>query len=194
MSLDYLQERRQRWLSLLIEAYELIDEGVSLSIRYQEATAKKQLACRKGCFHCCRTHRDIPVYPHEITGIYWYVLEGMPGSLREILKLQLLIHEKGSPCPFLIDTLCSIHPFRPSACRQFNVFTKPCSPGEDPYYTRKEDLLIPDRSYLQRAFLKVLPFYGLGSAKDPEVAEAFIRSQALILQDIDWRPLGRRIP
>ncbi|MBS1114086.1 MAG: hypothetical protein H6Q92_1849, partial [Nitrospirae bacterium] len=37
-------------------------------------------------------------------------------------------------------------------CRQFNVFGSPCAEGEDPYYTRREDVLLPIKQYTDRAF------------------------------------------
>lgn len=185
-------DKRERWLSLLFETYALLDEGVAVAIEEQKKT-KGGLACSKGCFNCCKTHRDIPVYPHEITGIYWYVLEKIPSGFKDILKIQLLEFRQGSLCPFLIDGLCSVHTVRPAACRLFNVFGRPCSPGEDPYYTRKADLLIPKREYIQKAFIKILPFYNIKGRASAQMAEDFIRSQAMVLQKIDWKALGIRI-
>ncbi len=192
MSLSKSEGERQSWLLLLFEAYSIIDRSVSEAISEEEKKGK-QLACLKGCFHCCRTHREIPVYPHELTGIYWFVLERLPVSLKEILSLQLLNFKKGDPCPFLIDGICSIHHVRPAACRLFNVFNRPCSMGEDPYYTRREDVLIPPRKYLQKAFLKILPFYNIKAERDVNLVENFIRSQAIPLQSINWKALGRRL-
>lgn len=182
------------WLSLLFEAYKIIDNGTREAIAAHEKKSNVLLACKKGCFYCCKTHRDIPVYLHELTGIYWYILERMPSAQKEILKLQLLTHKKGDPCPFLIDRLCSIHPLRPAACRQFNVFNKPCASGEDPFYTRRQDVLTPPRNILLKAFLQILPFYGLKDRNHGiQMIEDFINSQALNLRDIDWRALARRI-
>lgn len=192
MSLGFQDKKRQEWISLLFDAYAIVDEGVAIAIKEQKKT-KGRIACAKGCFNCCKTHKDIPVYPHEITGIYWYVIEELPRSIQEILKLQLLEFKEGGSCPFLLDGLCSIHKVRPAACRLFNVFGRPCSRGEDPYYTRKEDILIPKREYIQKAFIKILPFYGIKDKGNPLMAEDFIRSQAMVLQKIDWRALGRRL-
>lgn len=194
MSLVFSQDEKRDGLffSLLFETYEIIDRGVSIAIKNQEPL-KGKLACSKGCFNCCKTHKDIPVYPHEIAGIYWYVLQRLQGNLKETLKLQLHEYKRGSQCPFLIDGLCSIHLVRPASCRQFNVFKRACSPQEDPYYTRRQDVLIPERYYIQQAFLKILPFYGLMNTGDPKIAEEFIRSQAKVLQHIDWTALARRI-
>jgi len=207
VSLNFLENKKRReflfspsgGLSLLLDAYEVIDQGVRISISKEERKGKK-LACSKGCFHCCKTHRDIPLYPHEITGIYWYVLEKFPPSLKETLTLQLLAHKSSHNqfCPFLIDGLCSIHIIRPAACRLFNVFNRACSPEEDPFYTRKEDVLIPPRDILWKAFLLVLPFYNIQvSGKDTFRArvmiEEFIHTQAISLHKFDWGPLGRRL-
>lgn len=192
MSLVFQEKKRQGWYSLLFDAYAILDAGVAIAIKEQERI-KGRLACSKGCFNCCKTHKDIPVYPHEIAGIYRYVLEEFPQSMLETLKLQLLEFKEGSPCPFLLDGLCSIHKVRPAACRLFNVFGKPCASGEDPYYTRKEDILIPKREYIQKAFIKILPFYGIKDKVNPSMAEDFIRCQAMVLQKIDWRALGGRI-
>lgn len=193
MSLSIAEDsKRQKWFSLVCEAYSIIDDGISKAILREEAKGKR-LACAKGCFNCCKTHKDIPLYPHEITGIYWYVLERLSPPLIEILKFQLLTYKKGTACPFLIDGLCSIHPMRPAACRLFNVFNRRCHEGEDPYYTRIEDVLSPPREYLQRAFLKVLPFYNIKGDIEKNLVEEFIRSQALILQAFEWKSLGIRI-
>lgn len=192
MSLVCNDKKRQGWQSLLFETYAIVDEAVAVAIK-EQGQKKGKLACSRGCFNCCKTHKDIPVYPHELTGIYWYVLEELPEDMRATLKLQLLEFKSGSSCPFLIDGICSIHAVRPAACRLFNVFGRPCSSGEDPYYTRKEDVLVPAREYIQKAFLKSLPLYGLKDNGDARMAEEFIRSQVMVLQRIDWKALGRRI-
>jgi Fe-S-cluster containining protein len=69
----------------------------------------------------------------------------LPG--RDVLRDRLAHSAAGGACPFLIDKACSIHPVRPIGCRQFNVFTAPCAPGEDPYYTRRDDVLVPVADY-----------------------------------------------
>jgi hypothetical protein len=93
-------------------------------------------------------------------------------------------------CPFLIDDSCSIHPLRPVGCRQFNVFTKPCAPEEDPYYTRREDVLQPLESYIDRAFARVLPLYSLQAEKDGSAAVRKVRAQIMNLLSFDWSKLA----
>ena len=122
-------EKRLAWLSPLLDAYAVADTGVAIAIRDAEKKEKKKLACGKGCGACCVHQKDLPLYPHEIVGIYWYASEKMTGPLREALKNRLASRDAASGCPFLIDNSCSIHPVRPFGCRQFNVFTAPCGPG-----------------------------------------------------------------
>jgi Fe-S-cluster containining protein len=181
-------EKRVPWLPLLLEAYAIADTGVRVAIRNEEKRRKVRLACGKGCGNCCVHQRDIPLYPHELVGIYWYVSEKLDPAARDMLKDRLAAHGKDSPCPFVIDGSCVIHPLRPIGCRQFNVFTTPCAPEEDPYFTRRDDVLIPLGEYTDRAFASVLPFYNMKRGGD-SAAIRLIRSQIMNLQAFDWNKL-----
>ena len=182
-------ETRLPWLPMLLDAYAVADTGVAIAIRDEEKKRKKKLACGKGCGNCCAHQKDLPLYPHELVGIYWYVSEKMVAPNREVLRDRLAHSAAGDACPFLIDKACSIHPVRPIGCRQFNVFTAPCAPGEDPYYTRRDDVLTPVADYTDRAFAAVLPFYGM--KREGALAEAIrlIRSQIMNLRAFDWSKL-----
>lgn len=153
-------EKDRPWLTLLLEGYHIVDRGVAAAIEAEKKRGR-QLACARGCSHCCSTHKDIPLYPLEIIGISWYVLEKVTGLKRAILKERLGSFTKSSPCPFLIDRVCSIHPLRPMACRQFNVFGRPCGEGEDPFHTRREDVMDPVKKHVDQAFYVMLPYYGV---------------------------------
>jgi Fe-S-cluster containining protein len=142
-------EKNRSWLALLLEGYHIVDKGVANAIAAEKKKGRK-LACAKGCAHCCSTHQDIPVYPLEISGISWYVTEKIKGAVRDVLKKQLADFKKHDSCPFLIDGACSIHPVRPMACRQFNVFGNPCKEGEDPFYTRREDVMDPVKKHVDQ--------------------------------------------
>jgi len=182
-------ESRLPWLSLLLDAYAIADTGIAVAIRDEEKRSKKKLACAKGCGNCCAHQKDLPLYPHELVGIYWYVSEKIVSPNRDLLKGRLAVHKAGSSCPFLIDNACSIHPVRPIGCRQFNVFTTPCAAGEDPYYTRRVDVLVPIADYTDRAFAVVLPFYNMKREVELAAAIKLIRSQIMNLQTIDWTKL-----
>ena len=188
-------EKLRPWLPLLLDAFAIIDKGLSTAIQEHEKKFKSKLACKKGCGPCCRTHSDIPLYPLEMVGIYWYTIEKLGQPLRGILKKQLLEHRKVRPCPFQVDNACAVHIFRPIACRQFNVFDAPCAEGEDPYYTRREDVLTPSEKFTNRAIMVMLPFYGVTdeAAKVRAVKSGLIHTHARVLQACDWKELGLRI-
>jgi Fe-S-cluster containining protein len=124
-----------------------------------------------------------------LVGIYWYVSEKLPQPARDTLKSRLAAHTADSPCPFLVDGACSIHPLRPLGCRQFNVFATPCAPGEDPYYTRRDDVLVPMADYTDRAFAAVLASYKMEKERDIAKAVKLIRGQIMNLQEYDWNKL-----
>ncbi len=187
-------ERKNPWLPLLLEAYYWGDKGVHEGIKRRLKRGEK-LACKKGCSSCCHTHSTIPVYPLEVVGIYWFADQKIHGEIRKKLSEKLLSHTSKGPCPFLIDGACSIHPMRPLACRHFNVFNKPCAEGEDPFFTRRRDVLTPIESYKEKALMKMLPFHGI---KDKKIAKDTVRSgilnqQVKNLLEIDWKNLGIRL-
>lgn len=188
-------EPKLKWLPLLLDAYAVVDMGIAAGVKEQEKKQKTKLACGKGCGSCCRTHKDIPVYPLELAGIYWFVIEKTKQPEREVLKKQLLNHSGGGACPFLVDSSCSIHPMRPMACRQFNVFGKQCSNGEDPFYTRRSDVLTPLRKYTDNAYSIMMPFYGIKdeAAIARAVKSGLIHTQARVLQEYAWKELARRM-
>ncbi|RMG30267.1 MAG: YkgJ family cysteine cluster protein [Gammaproteobacteria bacterium] len=187
-------ERRLPWLGTLLEALHVTDQGVAEAVRRETAQGRR-LACRKGCAHCCRTHVDIPVYPLELMGIAWYVAEKLQGPDRETLRTQLRRAEHLDACPFLVEDRCAIHPLRPQACRLFNVFDRPCGPGEDAWYTRRRDVLTPLDSYRRRATELMLPFYGVRGrhAVREALRTGAIHRLARSLRSCRWEALVARM-
>ncbi len=192
--LSFPEETSVKWLPMLLDAYHIADKGIAFAIQ-KRISRGESLACAKGCSSCCATHVTIPVYPLEVVGIYWYVIEKFMGPERIELKRQLAGFKKGSPCPFLINKACSIHPMRPLACRHFNVFNRPCEPGEDPYYTRRGDVLTPDDKFKTRAVAAMLPFHGIKDRAKRKLAarSGFLDSQVQNLHEIDWNNLALRM-
>ncbi len=187
-------EARLSWLTGLLEAYYLADQGISQGL----TTALRQgrrLACAQGCANCCRSHTEIPVYPLELVGIYWYVTEQLPAPLRNPLKHQLRQHRRGEPCPFLLDERCAIHPLRPLACRHFNVFDTPCAPGEDAYHSRRADVFDPPKKYREAAFAALLPFQGITGklAQRKAIDNGALLRFAQVLQTLAWDKLAIRM-
>lgn len=187
-------EKLQPWLSMLLDAYYIVDRGVSDAVASEQRKNRK-IACMKGCSQCCRTHKDIPVYPLELVGISWYAVEKTRGSVREAVKRQLSRSSPDRGCPFLIETVCSIHPVRPISCRQFNVFGKPCSEGEDPFYTRPEDLLAPVKKHIDRAFFIMLPFYGIENQSERAriVESGSMHGMVRELHGCNWKSLAEKM-
>ncbi len=191
---SFPEEHGLPWLTMLLDAYYLADRGIALEIS-KRLRSGQHLACKKGCSSCCITHTTIPVYPLEVVGIYWFVIEKLSGPEREKIKRQLSAYKAGKGCPFLTDGACGIHPVRPLACRHFNVFNKPCSPGEDPFFTRRQDVLTPNERYKERALAAMLPFHGIKKPSEKRrLAKAgALNSMVKNLQEIDWLNLARRM-
>ncbi|TYT75432.1 YkgJ family cysteine cluster protein [Desulfobotulus mexicanus] len=187
-------ENKHTWLPMLLDAYHIADQGVNAAIRREEKKGRK-LACAKGCAACCITHRSIPVYPIELVGITWYVTEKLEEPMRSDLAACLEKHTPGDPCVFLVKGICAIHPMRPLACRHFNVFTTPCAEGEDAFFTRKKDVLIPIREYMDEAFFHMLPFYGVTKAGDRRkiLKKGLQHDAAKELQGLRWAELARKV-
>ena len=187
-------EARHAWLPLLLDAFQIIDQGVQEAVCRQIQRGRR-LACAKGCAACCRSHLSIPVYPLELIGIYWYASEHVPAPLREPLQRQLRGYRPGLPCPFLVDEACSIHPVRPVACRQFNVFDRVCAEGEDAYYTRRGDVLTPIQRFADAAFDRMLPFYRVEDKRQRSelIRDGRVHALAKVLQELDWTRLAYRM-
>lgn len=188
-------EAKHSWLPLLLDSHALVHEGVAAAIRRETRDRGRILACRTGCSNCCRFQTDIAVYPVELVGISWYAVEKTGGEFRSVLKEQLSAHDQTLPCPFLVQDRCSIYPLRPMSCRQFTVFTRPCEPGEDPYFTRREDVLKPVQDYLDRAIYAILPFFGVQDDREREeaVKAGMLKPLLQNLQACNWKSLARRM-
>ncbi|MGE5155230.1 MAG: YkgJ family cysteine cluster protein [Bdellovibrio bacteriovorus] len=187
-------EAQQPWLAALFDAYHEIDLGVHEAVRREEGQGRR-LACARGCAACCRSHTDIPLYPLELMGLYWYCIEELRGELRGRLRQQLAESRRIASCPFLVDDVCSVHPLRPMACRQFNVFDRPCAEGEDAYHSRRQDVMTPIRRFADAAFERLLPFYGVKSKRDRREAirQGRIHALAQPLRGVDWSRLAARM-
>jgi len=192
--LHFPDEGRLAWLGPLLDAYHRIDQGVHEGVRREEVQGRR-LACANGCSACCRSHLTIPVYPMELMGLYWYCAERLAGDLRGRLRAQLDAFVSGAACPFLVDGSCAVHPMRPIACRQFNVFDRVCAEGEDAFHGRRGDVLTPLRRYADDAYDLMLPFYGVKDRKERRAAVKSGRIHALarVLQGFDWTRLAQRM-
>ena len=184
-------EGRFPWLSMLLDAYFVADRGVAGAIAKEQKA--RELACSKGCASCCRVHLDIPVYPLELVGMTWYAAEKVEEPVRSTLREQLAAHRQGEPCPFLVEDACSIHPMRPMACRQFNVFGTPCAEEEDAFHSRPDDVLQPDRSAIDEALTLTLPFYGILEGAREVVEAGLLNRVVQELQQCNWGSVAKKM-
>jgi uncharacterized protein len=189
-----VDEPVHHWLPIILDAYCVVDKGVAEALK-MEARKGRKLACSKGCSTCCKTHSTIPVYPLELVGLSWFITEKIHGAGRETLKSRLNGYQENDPCPFLGDGACAIHPMRPIACRQFMVFGKPCDEGEDPYYTRREDVLTPIGKYTDKAFFIMLPFYGVENEQErwKIIEKGAVHQVVKLLQTCNWKSLAEKM-
>ncbi|GAB4483298.1 MAG: YkgJ family cysteine cluster protein [Thermodesulfovibrionales bacterium] len=188
-------EKKHSWLPLLLDAYSIVDQGVASAVSREKRRRRAELACRRGCDSCCRFQKDIPVYPLELVGIYWYVIEKMAGPARSEVREKLAAFRHEDACPFLVGSACSIHPLRPVGCRLFNVFGTSCEEGEDPFYTRRDDVLTPPPEITERAFRVMLPFYGYRDekAQDAVIRNRLLHAEAQPIHSLTWQELGLRM-
>jgi len=182
-------EKRHKWLIPLLDAYAIIDEGVDVTIREHEIKRGVKLACHMGCSSCCK-QSDIPLYPLEINGLLWYVIEELSDEARASIRVRF---EEGfrDSCLFLIDHSCAVHAMRPIACRLYNVFNKPCADGEDPFQRRRADVMTPLPDYMERAFFEMLPYYGITDEIERYYAieSGMLHEKAVNLRAYDWARL-----
>ena len=188
-------EARLPWLSLLLDAYAVIDRGISIAISREKRKRARRPACAEQCDTCCRTNTDVPVYPLELAGITWYAIEKAEPPIRDALVQQLSAHQAKPPCPFLWDGMCAIYPVRPIACRQYIVFGRPCSEDEDPYYSRRGDLLRPIQEFMDQAVSIMLPFYGITGEEERTraVRDRFIHSRVQNIYSCNWKTLQEKM-
>lgn len=189
---DFAQDaQRLPWLPLLLSMQEITDRNVRQSIKRDG----RRLACGRGCASCCRTHADIPVYPLELMGISWYVVEKMHDPIRAQVQAQLAHHRERDACPFLVDEACAVHPVRPMACRLFNVFSRPCQAGEDAYHSRRGDVLTPKPSLKNEALALMLTHHGItdSAARMRMAKSGEVHRFAQSLRAMQWEKLAERM-
>lgn len=149
------------------------DRLVAMAVN-SEAAQGRQVSCRKGCGACCR--QAVPLSPAEAWMIA-DVVAAMPAERKaavlerfsaaharlkhagfgdkvltgageeEMNRLGVDYFRLGIPCPFLEEESCSIHPSRPSACREYLVSSpaENCSnPGESEIRTLPTALSLTD--------------------------------------------------
>lgn len=94
-----------------IEFLKILDSRLEAYFKIQA----DYLCCKKGCSSCCEKG-DYPLSESELK----YLMQGYACLDNELkIKVQENIKriEQGGVCPFLLDKICSIYPYRPIVCR-----------------------------------------------------------------------------
>lgn len=114
--------------------YDAIDAMNKEALELTEKQEGKVVSCRKGCAHCC--HIQVAATEWEVETILEYMKhKGMEFEESDIQKLERLSLVKDDHeymvhpdrrCVFLgDDNMCQIYEVRPSACRNYYVFSDP---------------------------------------------------------------------
>ncbi len=157
-----------------------IDEKLVGMAVAAEAKQGRLVSCQKGCGACCR--QAVPLSPAEAFMIADVVAAMPPdrklatlgrfaaakeslqahgfgdrslggaASEEQVLGLGLDYFRLGIACPFLVEESCSIHPNRPSACREYLV-TSPAAHCGDP--ANKPIQSVPTAGSLTEALSKL---------------------------------------
>ena len=75
----------------------------------------EHICCKKGCSACCEKG-DYPISELELK----YLMQGFLSLDKEtklVVQQNFSEIKKGGKCPFLINSNCSIYPYRPIICR-----------------------------------------------------------------------------
>jgi Fe-S-cluster containining protein len=126
----------------LSKVYRLIDElgGAAASF----------VACKAGCAACC--HMNVTVSALEAKQIT--AATGRRASQIDVTRSHDLAEFDGVPCPFLLDSKCSIYEVRPFACRRhvsFDTNAYWCEPGR----SREHQMPMVGFDGLEAAFFDV---------------------------------------
>ena len=180
-------EKKYKWLPMLLNAYNIIDRACSVGLHEEENKRNQKLACGSGCYHCC-LNPTVPITEIEFNGITWFATEKLVGDVRKAVMKHLLAHEDTQACPFLVNKICSIYPLRPIACREFHVFGEKCKADEDVFFTRRNDMWSPSRENARKVSMTILPYWGVTRKKQQLQAfeEGFIFSSARNMHEINW--------
>lgn len=140
--------RPMRLAELALGFLELSSKVIEVEARESER-AGRTISCQKGCGACCR--QLVPLSPaeawliadvvaampserqREVRAAFASALnrladsplrslfEGLELKPADVMPISIAYFELGIPCPFLVDEACSIHPQRPSICREYLV-------------------------------------------------------------------------
>jgi Fe-S-cluster containining protein len=158
-----------RLVDLVPTAYELTNILVERAKRIEEKAGRK-ISCGPGCGTCCS--QMVALSPPEafyladlVASFPGSLREEVIGRMNRVStelerrnvidglldpdysdEVVLPISKEyfflNLPCPFLVNQSCSIHPYRPIACREYNVIS-PATWCANPYHFEIEKVTMP---------------------------------------------------
>ena len=109
-------------------------------------------ACRTGCSYCCHTSVAVSQLEAQIIG---EAIGAPPRYTPSRQSREEIAHYHRQPCPFLVNSKCSIYAVRPMACRlMFNL-------SDSPYYCNTD--IEPEDSHVTQLNLQNLEFAFTGT-------------------------------
>ncbi|MCA9709028.1 MAG: YkgJ family cysteine cluster protein [Myxococcales bacterium] len=180
-------EDDQPWLTILLDALHILDQGLHHEVSSQEQQRGDRVGCHAGCTACCQS--NVRLRPLEIEGIAWYASTRLDDATWGRLRVRLGGPDDGT-CPFLLDGQCSVRPVRPITCRTFFVFGEPCKAGERLFQLRSRDIFDPSDALLERTALRLFDDESFGLEDEPAKRAAYhagrMYRSALGMPDVDW--------
>lgn len=76
---------------------------------------KDYICCKAGCSDCCEKG-DYPVTEEELKHIM-LGYSALDNESKIRVQNNIKDMERGGACPFLLDKICSIYPYRPMVCK-----------------------------------------------------------------------------
>lgn len=101
----------ERYIKFLAD----LDEKLRL---YFEKHAE-HICCIEGCSSCCEKG-DYPLSQIELE----YLMQGfvaLDNETKQKIQKNVQNMEKGGACPFLVNKMCSVYPYRPIVCRVHGI-------------------------------------------------------------------------
>lgn len=80
---------------------------------------KEFICCKAGCSACCEKG-DYPVSEEELK-VLMTGYSNLNNESKIRVQENIKTMERGGACPFLLDKLCSIYPYRPMICRIYGL-------------------------------------------------------------------------
>jgi Fe-S-cluster containining protein len=175
------------WLTILLDALQILDHGLSQEVPAEEQRRGTRVGCHAGCTACCQS--NVRLRPIEIEGIAWYAATRLDEQTWRRVRVQLL-EPDGPVCPFLLDGQCSVRPLRPITCRTFFVFGTPCKVGERLLETRFDDIFEHSEPLHERVALRLFDDPSFGLSGDDQKRAAYHKGamfhSALRMLQVDW--------